>query len=165
EKGHGDGSCVAYVFFSKIAGPQFNDFDAGYRFANLGYELVEKRDLERFRAPTLLWFTQFSLMWTKHVRFSRTVITRAFETATKVGDLNFTVYCCDNLNTNFLAAGDHLVDAERQAEAGLVLAERARFDHIVDIMKVQLGVIRNLRGLTYKFGSFDDEQVSENDLE
>ncbi|AUW42607.1 ATP-binding sensor histidine kinase [Rhizobium leguminosarum] len=165
EKGHGDGSCVAYVFFSKIAGPQFNDFDAGYRFANLGYELVEKRDLERFRAPTLLWFTQFSLMWTKHVRFSRTVIMRAFETATKVGDLNFTVYCCDNLNTNFLAAGDHLVHAERQAEAGLVLAERARFDHIVDIMKVQLGVIRNLRGLTYKFGSFDDEQVSENDLE
>ncbi|MGO7302070.1 hypothetical protein ACCS72_37910, partial [Rhizobium ruizarguesonis] len=38
----------------------------------------------------------------------------------------------------FLAAGDHLVDAERQAEAGLVLAELARFDHILDIMKVQL---------------------------
>lgn len=165
ERGHGDGSCVAYVFFSKIAGPQFNDYQAGFRFANLGYELVDKRGLERFRAGTYLWFAQFSLMWTKHVRVSRALVMRAFETATKVGDLTFTVYCCDNLNTNFLAAGDPLDETERQAEVGLELAKRARFDHIVDIMKAQLGVIRSLRGLTDKFGSFDDGQVSETDLE
>ncbi|PZM08596.1 AAA family ATPase [Rhizobium tubonense] len=165
ERGHGDGSCVAYVFFSKIAGPQFDDYQAGFRFATLGYELVDKRGLERFRARTYLWFAQFSLMWTKHVRVSRALVLRAFETATKVGDLSFITYCCDNLNTNFLAAGDPLGEAERQAEAGLELAERARFDHIVDIIKAQLGVIRSLRGLTHTFGCFDDGQVSEAELE
>jgi PAS domain S-box-containing protein len=165
EQGHGDGSCVAYVFFSKIAGPRFDDYQAGFRFANLGYELVDKRGLSRFRARTYLWIAQFSLMWTKHVRASRALILRAFETATKAGDLTITTYCCDNLNTNFLAAGDPLGEAERQAEAGLELAERARFHHIVDIIKAQLGVIRSLRGSTYKFGSFDDGQVSEAELE
>src|SRR3569623_860418 len=63
ERGHGDGSCVAYVFFAKIAGPQFGDYRAGFRFARLGYDLVEKRGLDRFQARTYLWFTQFSMMW------------------------------------------------------------------------------------------------------
>lgn len=165
ERGHGDGSCVAYVFFSKIAGPQFNDYNAGYRFASLGYQLVDKRGLERFRAPAYLWFAQFSLMWMEHVRASRIVVMKAFETATKGGDPTLAVYCCDNLNTNLLAAGDPLEEAERQADVGLELAERARYGHIVDIMKAQLGVIRSLRGLTYRFGSFDDEQIAESDLE
>lgn len=165
ERGHGDGSCVAYVFFAKIAGPQFSDYKAGFRFGHLGYELVDKRGLERFRARAYLWFAQFSLTWTKHVSVSRKVIWRAFETATKAGDLTFTVYSFDNLNTNFLAAGDPLAETQRQAERGLELAERARYNHIIDLMKAQLGVIRCLRGFTYKFGCFDDGQVNEIELE
>ncbi|WP_051264238.1 ATP-binding protein [Rhizobium leucaenae] len=160
EQGHGDGSCVAYVFFAKIAGLQFNDYKAGFQFANLGYDLVIKHRFDRFRARTYMWFAQFSLMWTEHVHASRALFMRAFEAATEVGDLPVTVYCCDNLNTNFLAAGDPLAEAEQQAERGLQLAERARYDHIIDIMKVQRGVIRSLRGLTYEFGRFDDRQVS-----
>src|ERR1700732_3725766 len=31
ERGNSDGSCVAYVFFGKIAGPQFGDYKAGFR--------------------------------------------------------------------------------------------------------------------------------------
>jgi predicted ATPase len=30
ERGHGDSSCVAYVFFGKIAGQQFGDYKAGF---------------------------------------------------------------------------------------------------------------------------------------
>ena len=41
ERGHGDGSCVAYVFLGTIAGPHFGDYEAGFRFAQLGYELIE----------------------------------------------------------------------------------------------------------------------------
>ncbi len=165
ERGHGDGSCVAYVFFGKIAGPQFGDYKVGFRFGQLGYELVEKRGLERFQARTYLWFAQFALTWTKPLRAGRDLIRRAFEAATKVGDLTVAVYSFDNLNTNFLAAGDLLGETQRQAEHGLEFAERARFGHLIDIIKTQLGLIRTLRGLTYKFGCFDDGQISEVTLE
>ncbi|ESY51358.1 MULTISPECIES: ATP-binding sensor histidine kinase [unclassified Mesorhizobium] len=165
DEGHGDGSCVAYVFFGKIAGPQFGDYKAGFAFGHLGYELVDRPGLERFRARAYLWFAQFSLTWTRHVSVSRALIWRAFETAKEAGDLTFTVYSFDNLNTNFLAAGDPLEETQRQAERGLELAVRAKYDHIIDLMKAQMGVIRCLRGLTYKFGSFDDGQVSEFELE
>ena len=105
EQGNSDGSCVAYVWFGKIAGPQFGDYKAGFRFGQLGYELVAKRGLERFQARTYLWFAQFVVPWTKHVQASRGLIRQALEAATKVGDLTVTVYSFDNLNTNFLARG------------------------------------------------------------
>src|SRR5215831_2054774 len=66
EQGHSDGSCVAYVFFAKIAGPHFNDYKAGFRFGQLGFQLVEKRGFGRFQARTSLWFAQFVVPWTKH---------------------------------------------------------------------------------------------------
>ena len=161
EQGNSDGSCVAYVWFGKIAGPQFGDYKAGFRFGQLGYELVAKRGLERFQARTYLWFAQFVVPWTKHVQASRGLIRQALEAATKVGDLTVTVYSFDNLNTNFLAAGDPLIEAQRQAERGLEFAEMARFGLVIDEIRAQLGLIRTLRGLTQQFGSFDDGQFDE----
>jgi PAS domain S-box-containing protein len=161
ERGHGDGSCVAYVFFGRIAGPHFGDYKAGFQFAQLGYELVEKRGLERYQARTYHWFAQFVVPWTKHVRACRDLMRRAFEAATKIGDLTLAAYSCDNLNTNLLAAGDPLAEAQRHAEHGLEFARKAGFGLIIDIIKVQIGLIRTLRGLTPKFGSFDDGEFDE----
>ena len=157
ERGNSDGSCVAYVFFGKIAGPQFGDYKAGFRFAQLGYELVEKHGLERFQARTYLWFGQFIMPWTKHLRHSRDLTRRAFDAAYKVGDLTIAAYSFDHLNANSLATGDSLVEAQRVAENGLEFVGKARFGMVIDIIGAQLALIRTLRGLTKKFGFFDDE--------
>jgi len=165
EQGNGDGSCVAYVWLGRIAGPHFGDYKAGFRFGQLGYELAGKRGLERFKAPTYLWFAQFVVPWMKHVRTSRDLMRGAFEVASKTGDITTQSYCFDNLNTNFLASGDPLVEAQRQAEDGLEFVERVRYGFGVDIISGQLGLIRTLRGVTGKFGCFDDGQLSETQLE
>ncbi len=161
ERGNSDGSCVAYVFFGKIAGPQFSHYKAGFRFGQLGYELVEKRGLARFQGRTCVWFAEFIVPWTKHVRDCRGLMRQALEAATKVGDLTVVGYSLNNLNTNFLAVGDPLAETQRQAENGLEFAEKMRFSHLIDVIATQLGLIRTLRGLTYQFGCFDDGHVSE----
>jgi len=158
EQGNSDASCIAYVYFGKIAGPRFGDYKAALQFGQLGYDLVEKRGLRRFQARTYLWFAQFVLPWTKHVRTCRGLMAQAFDVATQVGDRNIAVYSIDNLNTNFMAAGDPLVEAQRQAEIGLEFAEGTRFQHQIDIITTQLGLIKTLRGFTYRFGWFDDGQ-------
>jgi predicted ATPase/signal transduction histidine kinase len=161
ERGHSDSSCVAYIFFGKIAGPHFGDYKAGFRFGQLGYELVERRGLERFQARTYLWFAQFIMPWTKHLRASRELTRRAFDAANKVGDLTIAAYSFDHLNGNSLATGDPLVEAQRVAENGLEFVGKARFGYLIDIISAQLGLIRTLRGLTKKFGCFDDEDSVE----
>ena len=86
---------------------------------------------------------------------------RAFDAANKIGDLTFAAYSCNNLNTNLLAAGNPLPEAQRDVQNGLQFAQKARFGLVVDIITAQLGLVRTLRGLTPKFGSFDDGQFDE----
>ena len=166
EHGNCDASCSAYVWLSMVAGPRFADHrSAVYRFGQLGYDLVEGRGLRRFQARTYMEFGYGVVPWTRHVRAGRDVVRRAFDAANKVGDLTYAAYCGDQLNTNLLAAGDPLAEAEREAEQGLTFAHKMRFGLVTDAITTQLGLIRTLRGLTPTFGSFDDEQFDEARLE
>jgi len=159
--GNSDGSCVAYVWLGMIAGPHFGDYKAGFRFGRLGFELVEQRGLKRFEARTYLWFGQLVMPWTKHVQAARDLVRRAFEAANKIGDLTVAAYSCDALGTNLLAAGDPLAEVQHEVQNGLEFAQNARFGLVIGVITAQLGLIRTLRGLTPKFGSFDDGQLDE----
>src|SRR5207244_4319994 len=61
--GNCDGSCYAYVVLGLLAGPRFGDYQAGFRFGRLGYELVEQRGLTRFQARTYFNFGSIVTPW------------------------------------------------------------------------------------------------------
>jgi PAS domain S-box-containing protein len=161
EHGNSDGSSYAYVWLAIIAGPRFGNYREGFRFGQLGYDLVEMRGLNRFQARTYMSFGDIVLPWTRHVRAGRDLVRRAFEAASEVGDVTYAGFCCDHLVKNLLAAGDPLVEVQREAEDGLRFAQKVRFGLVVDHLKAQLGLIRTLRGLTTEFGSFNDDQFDE----
>jgi predicted ATPase/signal transduction histidine kinase/GAF domain-containing protein len=165
EGGNCDGSCYAYVVLGLIAGERFGDYQAGFRFGRLGYDLVEQRGLKRFQARTYVIFGSVVSPWTRDVRLGRDLVRRAFEAANAIGDLTFAGYCCNHLNTNLLAAGDPLDEAQREAEHGLAFTRRIRFRLASDAIEVQLGLIRMLRGLTPNFGRLDDEGFAEGEME
>ena len=165
EHGNSDGSCFAYVWLGMILGPRFGDYQAGFQFGRLGYDLVEKHGLHRYQARAYMSFGNLVTPWTRHIRAGRALVRRAFDTANKTGDLTFAAYSCNNLNTNLLAAGDPLGEVQREAENGLEFAKKARFGLVIDIITTQLGLVRTLRGLTPKFGAFDDEGFDESQFE
>ncbi|MGF6508815.1 PAS domain S-box-containing protein [Paraburkholderia sp. 32] len=159
ERGHCDASCVPYALLARIAGPRFGDYEAGFRFGQLGYELVERHG--RFEARTYLAFSIFVVRWKKHVRACPDLLRRAFEAANRIGDLTYGAYACNNLNSDLLFAGEPLPEVQGEAEHGLAFAGKARFGLVIDIITAQLALIRMLRGLTLKFGCFDDGQLNE----
>jgi PAS domain S-box-containing protein len=165
EGGNCDGSCFAYVRLGMVAGPRFGDYHAGFRFGRLGHDLVEQHGLTRFQARTYMSFGSFVLPWTRHVRAGRDFLHRALQAANKMGDLNCAAYSGGHLATNLLAAGDPLVDVQRETENALAFAQKTGFGFVIDITATQLGLIRTLRGLTPKFGSFDDGQFDELGIE
>ncbi|MEA2944842.1 MAG: hypothetical protein QOI40_172, partial [Alphaproteobacteria bacterium] len=165
EHGNSDGSCFAYVWLGMIAGPHFGNYDAGFRFGRLGYELVDKHVLHRFQARTYMSFGNLVMPWTRHIKAGRDLVRRAFETANKVGDLTFAAYSCNNLNTNLLGSGDPLDRVELEVDNGLSFARKARFGLVIDIVTAQRGLVRTLRGSTPEFGSFNDQQFDESRFE
>ncbi len=161
EGGNSDASCVAYVRLGMVAGAYFGEYQAGYRFGQLGCQLIEKWGFKFSRARTYMLFGACVTIWTDHVRVGRDLVRLASDAANQTGDLTYAAFCCDQLNTSMLAAGDALVEVQREAEHGLAFAQRARFGLVVDDMVTQLGLVRTLRGLKPKFGCFDDEQFDE----
>ena len=165
EHGNSDGSCLAYIWLGMILGPHFGDYQAGFRFGRLGYDLVEKRGLHRYQARVYMSFGTIVMPWTKHIQTGRALVRRAFDTANKTGDLAFAAYSCHHLITNLLAAGDPLSEVQREAENGLEFARKARFGLVIDVLTAQLSLIRTLRGLTSEFGSCNDERFDESQVE
>jgi PAS domain S-box-containing protein len=165
EYGHCDASCFAYEWLAMVAGARFGDYRAAYSFGRLGYDLVQQRALKRFQARTCLIFGGLIIPWTRHVKSGRDLLRHSFEAAHQIGDLTYAAYSCDQLNTNMLAAGDSLVEVQRECENGLGFARRVRFGLVIDLISAELGLVRTLRGLTRTFGSFDDDQFDEREIE
>ena len=163
--GNSDGSCYAYVMLGTVAGPHFGDYQAGLRFGQLGYELVENRGFTRNRARVYFTLGALIMPWTRHVRAGRDLLDRAFETAIRSGDLTFAVYSYRHLISNMLLAGENLAEAQREAENGLAFARQSGLKLFSDIIAIQLGFIRSMRGLTPRFGSLEHEMFDEAEFE
>jgi len=161
EYGNNDGSCLTYVVISNVAGHRFGDYGNAFRFAQLGYDLVEKRGLKRFQAATWHTFAAMIMPWMKHPLVCCGVIRAAFEIANTIGDLTYAVYARMGLISLLIAAGDPLVAVQSEAENGLNFARKARFSFGFDTIGMLLGFIRTLRGLTTQFGSFDHAEFDE----
>jgi PAS domain S-box-containing protein len=165
EHGNCDGSCFCYVWLGMFAGPRFNNYKDGFRFAQLGYDLVEKRGLTRYQARTYMNIGCTVMPWAKHVGSGRELIRRAFDAAYRVGDLTFASYSWDQLVTNCLAVGDPLAEVQTECENGLAFARRVQFGLVVELCGAQLGLIMTLRGVTSTLGCLDHLEYSELDTE
>jgi signal transduction histidine kinase len=161
EYGNCDGSCFGYAWFAMFAGPRFDNYKDGYRFGQLGYDLVEKRGLTRYQARTYITYGNAVMPWAKHAASGRELVRRAFDLAFRAGDLTFAAYRGEQLVANCLMVGDALIEVQTEAENGVDFARKAGFGLVVDFCGAQLGLIRTLRGLTPQFGCFNDGEFDE----
>jgi PAS domain S-box-containing protein len=165
EHGNCDASCFAYVWLAMFAGPRFNNYKDGFRFGQLGYDLVEKRGLTRYQARIWMNMGSTVMPWAKHPASGRELVRRAFDAAYRIGDLTFASYSWDQLVTICLAVGDPLAEVQTECENGRAFAERMRFGFVVELCEPQLGLILTLRGLTPTFGCLDHQEYNERDTE
>ena len=164
EHGNCDASCFGYIWFGMFAGPRFNNYADGFRFGQLGYDLVEKRNLTRYEART---YTSFGTLtpWAKHPAKGRELIRRAFDVAYRTGDLTFSAYSSHSLIANYLVVGDPLSEVQSEVEKSLNFVKKAGFGLVIENCMANLGLIRTLRGLTPTFGCFDAHDYNESDTE
>jgi PAS domain S-box-containing protein len=165
EHGNSDAACFAYVWLAMFAGPRLGSYKDGFRFGQLGYDLVEKRGLTRYQARTYMSVGAMVMPWTQHVASGRELVRRAFDAAYRIGDLTFASYSWDQLITICLAVGDQLAEVQTECENGLAFAKRVRFGLVIHLCGSQLGLIRTLRGVTPTLGRLDHDDYNEADVE
>jgi len=153
--GRSDASALGFAYLGMMAGPYFGDYDAGYAFGRLGYDLAERHGRTRYRARVLMTFAYHVVPWTRDIRSERPLLLRAFEEAREAGDVTYGGFTSVTLITSMLASGDPLATVQRTAEARLAYVRQVKFGLCADILTTQLQLMRALRGRTDELGSFD----------
>jgi len=161
ERGNCDASCVLYANLYRVAGRRFGDHDVGFRFGQLGCDLVERRGMTRFEASTYLCFSCFAVRWMRPVGQCRDLLRRSFAAANRIGDLPYGAYAGNNLTADLLFAGEPLPKVQDEAERGLAYARKVRFGLVTDFIVTQLLLIRMFRGQTSIFGRLEDDELDE----
>lgn len=165
EHGVCDGSCFAFVWLAMFAGHRFNNYQDGFRFGQIGCDLVEKRGLTRYQARTFMSMGSNVLPWARHPASGKELVRRAFDVAYRMGDLTFAAYSCCQLVTVCLAAGDRLDELLIESGNSLEFARKSGFGLVVDICLAQFGLIRSLRDTGTQVGCLDHPGYSENEAE
>ncbi|MDA9491962.1 AAA family ATPase [Bradyrhizobium sp. CCBAU 11361] len=164
EHGNRGASCFAYVWLGMLLGPRFGDYQSGFRFGQLGVDLVENGGLLGFKARVYLGFGHV-VAWTRHLRTAIPLVRTALGAAQETGDLSFANIARGALITHLLAGGEPLAEIQNEAEAALEFAQKTQFWLVADVIRAQLGLIRTLRGLTPEFGCFSDAELDESRFE
>ena len=165
EHGYCDGSPEAFAMLSITAGPSFGHHRDGYRFGHLGVALAERKDLARFRASVYSVVGNHVLPWTQHIQAASSMMQRALDLAQEQGDLLWTGVSQRALISFALASGTRLENVEADAQRYLQSSRRARLGVVIDINRMQLALVRTLRGSTPKFGHLDDSDYDESGME
>ncbi|MEX3773105.1 AAA family ATPase [Pseudomonas sp. MYb118] len=165
EGGNCDAASLHYANAFRVLGRRFGDYQAGFRFGQLGCALVEQRGLKRFEASTYLCFSIFAVRWMKPVSECRDLLRRSFVAANRIGDLPYGAYAGNSLISDLLFAGEPLSEVQAEAKRGLSYARKVRFGLVISFMSTQSALIRMLRGLTSVFGCLDDSKFNETGIE
>ncbi|HEU4734201.1 MAG TPA: GAF domain-containing protein, partial [Kofleriaceae bacterium] len=165
EHGNSDASCLGYVALGGILRPRFGDPAAGFRFGQVGFDLLERRGLLRWKARVYVEFGYRIMPWTKHPRDSVALARRAFDAAMEAGDLTFAAYARNAPVTLALLAGAPLAATLSESDAALAFMQKFKLGMMIDIVTAHRQLLRSLRGMTREVGSFDDEEFSEQRFE
>ncbi|HEX8109600.1 MAG TPA: AAA family ATPase, partial [Kofleriaceae bacterium] len=161
EHGNSEASCWTYAALGSILRQRFGNAAAGFRFGQLGFDLVERRGLLRWKVRVYVELCYRILPWTKQPRDGVELARRAFDAAMETGDLTFAAYACNAPVTLSLLAGAPLTAILPESDAALAFMHKHKFGMMVDIVATNRQLIRSLRGMTRELGSFDDEAFAE----
>jgi two-component sensor histidine kinase len=161
EFGNSNASSFAYVVLAGIFGPYFGDADAGFRFGEVAFQMVEKPGLERNRARVASVFAHLVHPWSRPVRTSQALTRHAHDIAMETGDLSYAAYGRACLVTVLLVGGNPLDEVQVEAESALEFVTKSKFGPAINLIIGSLALIRALRGLTPQFSSFDSHDFDE----
>ena len=163
--GNCDASVVAYGYLGMHLGPFFGDYQQGFRFGRLGFDLMEKRKLVAYKGKIEFIIGCFISFWVQPLIRGIGHLASGLKAAADVGDLNVASYCCDCLVSHKLLAGESLDRVYSESEKLLDFTNQTKFDPARQIITRARRFILAMQGLTAKVSSFSDSEFNEDEYE
>lgn len=146
ERGHTEGTSVAFSALNMALGWHFADYTTAYELGQVACELVDRRGMDRFKARVYSCFAAFAMPWIQHLPLCKPLMTRAFQAGSSTGDMAFAAYDLRNLITHLLMSGVPLDEVQREAEDATAFARKLQLGMPAERFIGQLDLVTRLRG-------------------
>ncbi|MDB5072092.1 MAG: multi-sensor signal transduction multi-kinase, partial [Candidatus Eremiobacteraeota bacterium] len=160
QHGISDASALGFALLGFISGPVFHRYGAGYRFAKLACDLVERHGFIA-NQPKVYHAMGTVAFWTQPVEAAIDFMRASSRTAIETGDLTFTCYGTHQTVTGLLLQNAPLDAVWRESEKALSAAREAKYGDAADIVRSQQRFIAAMQGRTAAFSTFSDAQFDE----
>lgn len=152
-----------YCFYGSILCGRIGDIDSGFRYGQLGLDLLVKLNAKESVAKTLFTFNVYIRHFKEHVRETIKPLAEGYQAGLETGDLPYAAYCAQAHCVRAYIAGKNLVllkkDIERYAEA----IRKINQPTILDLLQIYHQVVLNLIGESKKpwmlIGDVYDERI------
>jgi predicted ATPase/signal transduction histidine kinase len=162
--GNSPAAAPAYAWYGSVTSTLFKNYRKGYAFGRLACDFIERHSDSAYRAKALFTMGHLSL-WVKPVSEALELYQRAFQSALPAGDLMVACYTNTFVTTIHLFAGTELAELAQVMTACIDFARKVGFKQGEDMIRVPLGHVQQMRGLTRSFESLDMEGFEEKEFE
>ena len=160
--GAASASGYAYVCFGMILSQSFHRYEEGYRFGQLGCDLIEKHGFVAYKAKTYQAMG-LNVLWTQPIATAVNFLRKAFREGAEIADLAASCYSWNQFIPIILMQGVPLDMVWRESEKGMDFVRKIKYQDGVGIMVSLQRFIANMQGWTANFSTFSDaasEQVA-----
>jgi len=162
--GNNRSSAVGYAAFAMSLLDLDRPADA-YRFGKLACDLVERQGGNINKAKVAVYVEGTLNPWIKPYRSGLAYLSSAARAGAENGDFLWAAYCQGELIWLLLMAGEPLAELGREVEERLATVRTMKGGELADSFVSVQRCIRNLRGLTDTFSTYDGEGFSEAEYE
>jgi predicted ATPase/serine/threonine protein kinase/GAF domain-containing protein len=163
--GNSDASVYAYGGFGLPLARRFGRPHDAFRFGQLSLRLIEQGIGLQHR-PIALFFMELISYWSQPIATMIEYVERAFEAAVQSGTgLNLAGACCTHLVADLIERGDPVDEVQEVIERRLDFIQKANQRGSYDLALGMRQYVKNMRGLTRSFSTFDDDLFDQEKFE
>ncbi|HEY7372412.1 MAG TPA: AAA family ATPase [Polyangia bacterium] len=155
-----DATASACVMVAMTVGLRLGRHQEADALGRAGRAMVDRRGMSTYRAKVYLDLCLVN-HWSHPLRTNFEILRGALDSARATGNLAVASYSLNNLITLSLAVGTPLAEVQRQCEEALHFVRRLGFQAVTAVVTSQLRLVRNLRGTTAHFSTFDGDGFDE----
>jgi predicted ATPase/signal transduction histidine kinase len=164
---HGNTSASphGYVNYGALIGRMLGKWNEARRFGQLACDLVEKHGFVAGKPMTYFTTAAFINCWVQPLGGVIPLFQQALQSSLESGDLNHAGYSAASLVWYRLMDGEPLADVAAEAERQLDFTARAKNEAMHDALLAIRYFIRNMRGQTRSFSTYDEGAFRQDELE
>ncbi|MBN3581361.1 AAA family ATPase [Algoriphagus aestuarii] len=146
KNGNNAESCTAYSSYGILCGLAFSDFQQGFDYGDLSYQLTKKLNSLRQRSNTCFVLGAFLNIYARPAKDSYTYLNEGLTSGLQSGELQFAGYNISGVGQASTTAGNSLAQLDHRLFQGLQVVEKTKNQFVKSTILAFYQMINDLGG-------------------